>query len=122
MGLTTTFTREPGERCARHLPRWHEQRRLNNTSYCTGGCVGVWSAFDHQYCRFVHPAYLGTTDNGPQNRQQRSYRDNYDTLTWQKGTHRVRVGMMEEVTDTIDKGWDACTQGCLSLYSPETVQ
>jgi hypothetical protein len=120
IGLTTTFTANLVNDVRAVYHYWENNDGINTSAYCPAGCVGGGlpsitsivgsSTFDG-----------GTTDNGPQHRQERSYQVN-DTLTWQKGQHRLRVGMIEEVTDTINKGWDACTLGCLSLYSPETVE
>jgi hypothetical protein len=120
IGLTTTFSSSLVNDVRAIYHYWQNNDGINNTSFCGGGCVGLGLPSITSIVG-SSTAYVGTTDNGPQNRQQRSYQVN-DTLTWQKGNHRLRAGISEEITDTINKGWDACTLGCLSLYSPETVQ
>ncbi len=98
---------------------WQNNNGLTGLDVCTAPCIGVGlpSLTSMQGSGTFHG---GVNDNGPQNRQERAVQLN-ETLTWQKGAHRLRFGMIEEVMDTINKGWDACTDSCLSLYSPETV-
>jgi hypothetical protein len=63
----------------------------------------------------------GVTDNSPQFRQARSY-EFIESLSWQKGTHRLRFGMDFEDMHTKVVPWDACELGCLGLYTPETTR
>ena len=125
VGLTTTFSANLVNQVRGFFHQWDNNDGPNGTSvqggrYCPNGCVGgglpsITSLSGSS------TFYGGVNDNGPQNRQERSYQIS-DTLTLQRGAHRIRIGFDEEVIDTINKGWDACTLGCLSLYSPATVQ
>ena len=125
IGLTTTFSPTIVNQVRGFFHQWDNNDGPNtlNTQggrYCPNGCVGVGLP---SLVGMIGSStfYGGINDNGPQNRQSRSYEIS-DTLTWQKGAHRFRFGIDEEVMDTINKGWDACTIGCEDVYSPTTVQ
>ena len=60
----------------------------------------------------------GNEVNGPQFHQSRSYQVS-DTLSWQKGTHRIRFGADYEQMHTGYTPWDVCDPACVALYSPE---
>jgi hypothetical protein len=125
VGLTTTFSSTLVNQVRLFYHQWDNNDGPNDLNtqggrYCGNGCVGgglpslVGMIGSSTF-------YGGVNDNGPQNRQERSYEVS-DTLTWQRGAHRFRFGFDEEVMDTINKGWDACTIGCEEVYSPTTVQ
>ncbi|HYL38972.1 MAG TPA: carboxypeptidase regulatory-like domain-containing protein [Bryobacteraceae bacterium] len=63
----------------------------------------------------------GLNINAPQNHVSRSFEEG-DTLSWQKGAHRLRFGFDLERMNTLYNPWDFCVQGCLYLWSPETVR
>ena len=64
--------------------------------------------------------FAGVSDNSPQFRQARSF-EWIDGVTWQKGAHRIRMGIDYENMNTKVVPWDACVIGCLSVYSPEST-
>lgn len=61
--------------------------------------------------------YGGVSDNSPQPRQERSYEFS-DTLSWQKGAHRMKFGFDYERIHT-NNDWEFCTNSCVGVYSPE---
>ncbi len=63
--------------------------------------------------------YGGVSDNSPQPRQERSY-EFTDTMSWQKGTHRMKFGFDYERIHT-NNDWEFCTNSCVGVYSPETT-
>ena len=63
----------------------------------------------------------GNEVNGPQFHQSRSY-ELANTLSWQKGTHRIRIGMDFEQMHTGYTPWDVCDPACVGLYSPESTR
>jgi hypothetical protein len=65
--------------------------------------------------------YTGTNVNSPQFRQARSY-ELMDTLSWQKGTHRIQFGIDYEFMKTKVAPWDFCNPGCDYVFSPEYVE
>jgi Carboxypeptidase regulatory-like domain len=65
--------------------------------------------------------YTGASVNSPQFRQARSY-ELTDTLSWQKGTHRIKVGIDYEYMKTKVVPWDFCDPGCDYVFSPEYVE
>ncbi|HZS10581.1 MAG TPA: carboxypeptidase regulatory-like domain-containing protein [Blastocatellia bacterium] len=63
---------------------------------------------------------VGNTQNATQGRNLRRYTFT-DTLTWQKGAHRMRFG--GEYEHAPGTGfWGYCDPGCTSLFSPEVVK
>ena len=120
MGLTTTLSANLVNDVRGFFHFWQNNDGLTGDENCHLPCVGVGLP---SLTGMIGSGtfYAGSNDNGPQNRQSRSYQLN-DTLSWQKGSHRIRFGMEEELMDTINKGWDACTAGCLELYAPENVE
>jgi hypothetical protein len=65
--------------------------------------------------------YTGASVNSPQFRQARSY-ELSDTLSWQKGTHRIQFGIDYEYMKTKVAPWDFCDPGCDYVFSPEYVE
>jgi hypothetical protein len=65
--------------------------------------------------------YTGANVNSPQFRQDRSY-EAIDTLSWQKGTHRLQFGIDYEYNKTKVVPWDFCDPGCDYVFSPEYVE
>jgi hypothetical protein len=63
----------------------------------------------------------GNYSNGPQQHQNRSYQLT-DSVTWLKGSHRIRVGADFERTKTGYTPWNKCTPACISVYSVEQAR
>jgi hypothetical protein len=63
----------------------------------------------------------GASVNSPQFRQARSGELN-ETLSWQKGKHRIRFGIDWELMKTKVVPWDFCAPGCLYVFSPEETR
>ena len=51
--------------------------------------------------------------------QERSYQI-VESLTWQKGAHRLKFGFDYERIHT-NNDWEFCSLGCAGVYSPETT-
>ncbi|HML18778.1 MAG TPA: carboxypeptidase regulatory-like domain-containing protein [Bryobacteraceae bacterium] len=62
----------------------------------------------------------GQSVNSPQFRQARSLELN-DTVSWQRGTHRIRIGADYEHMKTKVVPWDFCDPGCLYVFAPEDI-
>jgi hypothetical protein len=125
IGLTTTFSPTVVNQLRAFYHQWDNNDGPNSATvqggrYCSGGCVSAGLPSLNGMVG-SNTFYGGVNNNGPQNRQERTYEIN-ETLTWQKGAHRLRFGFDEEVADLINKGWDSCTASCLLVYSPEAVQ
>jgi hypothetical protein len=93
-----------------------------NASDCQSPCIGLGlpSVISIQgSSTFTYGA--GNDPNGPQFHQSRSFQVN-DTVNWQRGNHRIRIGMDWEMMRTAYKPWDVCDPACVSLYSPEQTR
>ncbi|HWE51749.1 MAG TPA: carboxypeptidase-like regulatory domain-containing protein [Bryobacteraceae bacterium] len=125
IGLTTTFSATLVNQVRVFYHQWDNNDGPNGPGvdggrYCPAGCIGVGLP-TLTISGSATLGAIGVNDNGPQNRQERSPEIS-DTFTWQRGAHRLRFGIDEEVMDTRNKGWDACTLSCLGVYSPTTIQ
>ena len=120
VGVTTTLSPTIVNDARGFWHFWQNNDGLTGAANCQPPCIGVGLP---SIVSMVGSAtfYGGSNDNGPQNRQERAIQLN-DTLSWQKGSHRLRFGIEEEVMDTINKGWDACTLGCTYVYSVESTE
>jgi hypothetical protein len=63
----------------------------------------------------------GTNVNSPQFRQDRAY-EAIDTLSWQKGKHRLQFGMDYEFNKSKVVPWDFCDPGCDYVFAPEEIE
>src|SRR6516225_5695177 len=85
---------------------------------CVGfGLPGITSMIGSS--TFLYGA--GNSVNSPQFHQSRSYQLS-DTVSWQKGAHRLRFGMDYEQMHTAYKPWDVCDPACVAIYSPESTR
>jgi hypothetical protein len=63
---------------------------------------------------------VGGYPNSPQSKTVRRY-EYLDTLTWQKGAHRLKFGA--DITRDVSNGtWGFCLPLCTSVLAPETVR
>ena len=100
---------------------WHNQALQSTLAQCSPpACVGgglpeitpVQGSSNVQF---------GGFENDPNTRLFRRY-EAIDTLSWQKGTHRMKFGV-DYVTTMIDDAlWGFCLPMCLGAYSPETAR
>ena len=118
-GLTSTFTPNlvTDFRAVYHF--WQNEGPNSNPQDCVAPCYGsglpsIISMVGSG--TFTYGA--GNDPNGPQYHQNRSY-EATDTVTWQKGQHRIRFGADFEHTTTAYKPWDKCDPACISVYSVE---
>ncbi len=118
-GLTSTLTPTLVNDARLVYHYWQNEGPNSNPSDCTLPCVGsglpsIISMVGSS--TFTYGA--GNDPNGPQYHQNRSYQVT-DTVTWQKGDHRIRFGIDLEHTTTAYKPWDKCDPACISVFSPE---
>ncbi|HTA43992.1 MAG TPA: carboxypeptidase-like regulatory domain-containing protein [Bryobacteraceae bacterium] len=87
---------------------------------CTYPCVGFGLPSIVSYLGSA-TYNTGTSVNSPQFRQARSYEWS-DTLSWQKGSHRIQFGIDYEYMRTKVAPWDFCDPGCDYVFSPEDLK
>lgn len=101
---------------------WQNGGPNANPEDCKAPCVGIGlPAIISMVGSSTYTYGAGNDPNGPQFHQNRSYQA-LDTVSWQKGVHRIRFGVDVERTTTAYTPWDKCDPGCISLYSPETTR
>jgi len=120
LGLTSAFTPNLVNDARFQFHFWENNVTDAKPSDCQAPCIG-----------FGLPAIVtmvgsgtygtGTSVNSPQFRQARSLELN-DTLSWQKGKHRLRFGVDYEHMASKVVPWDYCDPGCLYVMSPETIK
>ncbi|HYA15937.1 MAG TPA: carboxypeptidase-like regulatory domain-containing protein, partial [Bryobacteraceae bacterium] len=122
LGVTTIFSSALVNDVRAQYHYWENKGPNATAADCTLPCIGaglpgittmVGSA------TFTYGA--GNEVNGPQFHASRSWEIN-DTLSWQKGSHRIRFGMDLEQMRTAYKPWDVCDPACIGLYSAEQTQ
>ena len=101
---------------------WQNGGPNANPEDCKLPCVGIGLPnISSMIGSATYTFGAGNPSNGPQFHQNRSYQV-LDTVSWQKGVHRIRFGVDLEMTTTAYKPWDRCDPGCLSIYSVETTK
>ncbi|HTS76670.1 MAG TPA: carboxypeptidase-like regulatory domain-containing protein [Bryobacteraceae bacterium] len=119
-GVTSTLTPNivNDARFAFHF--WENNVTDAQPSDCPYPCIGFGLP---AIVSFIGSNVYGTGQsvNSPQFRQARSGELN-DTLSWQKGTHRLRFGIDWEYMKTKVVPWDFCDPGCLYVLSPEDTR
>jgi hypothetical protein len=94
---------------------WSNRNLFPNSGDC-GSCVGLGFA-GLTFVGSSLGSYVGDTLNATQGRDLRDLTWT-DSLTWQKGSHRLRFG--GEIGFQPGTGfWGYCDPGCLAVYSPE---
>jgi|HubBroStandDraft_1064217.scaffolds.fasta_scaffold12112_3 hypothetical protein len=104
---------------------WRNLVEIASPSQCAAPCVGQGLtslvAGGNAGAGMVGSStfYAGVSDNSPQPRQERSY-ELVDSVSWQKGSHRMKFGFDYERIVT-NNDWEFCSLGCAGVYSVETT-
>lgn len=118
-GLTTTLSPNLVNDARFQFHFWENTVTDATQAQCPYPCIGFGLP---AIVEMIGSSTYGTGDsvNSPQYRQERSGELN-DTLSWQKGTHRIRFGLDWEYLHTQDD-WQFCQPGCLYVMAPEEIQ
>ena len=119
MGITSVFTPALVNDFRFQYNYWNNHNNQSVASDCSAPCVAgsLPNVFFFQGSNF--PA-VGPNFNAPQARNTRRF-ELTDTLSWQKGTHRFKVG--GDLNPTKSAGlWGFCTPLCTGAFSPEFVR
>ncbi|MBZ5605325.1 MAG: carboxypeptidase regulatory-like domain-containing protein [Acidobacteriia bacterium] len=115
LGLTSTLTPTTVNDFRFSYNFWSNRNLFPNQSDCAS-CVGLGLA-GITFVGSSLGSYVGDTQNATQGRDLRDFTWT-DNLTWQKGSHRIRVG--GEIGLQPGTGfWGYCDPGCFAVYSPE---
>ena len=96
---------------------WQNRNLFADQETCPG-CIGL--GFPQLTLVGSNNFAVGNTSNATQGRDLRRFTF-LDTLSWQKGTHRVRVGTELEYAPGTGF-WGYCDPGCSVAFSPEYVR
>ena len=119
LAITSTFTPNVVNDFRAVYHYWQNEGPNANPSDCVSPCIGTGLPSIITMVGSATYTYgAGNDPNGPQNHQNRSYQL-VDTVNWQKGQHRVRIGGDWEYTKTLYQPWDKCDPACISVYSVE---
>jgi hypothetical protein len=95
---------------------WQNRNLFADQNVCPN-CIGL--GFPQINLQGSSNFAVGNTSNATQGRDLRRYTF-IDSLTWQKGSHRLRFGT--ELEHAPGTGfWGYCDPACTSLFSPEVV-
>ena len=96
---------------------WSNRNLFPNSSDCAGclGLDGPQVSFAGVSSNFV----VGDTSNATQGRDMRRF-DWQDSLTWQKGSHRMKFGGLFEYAPATGF-WGYCDPACAEVFSPEAI-
>lgn len=117
LGLTSVFTPTLTNDFRFNYTYWRNRNLFADESTCPG-CIGL--GFPQITLQGSSNFSVGNTSNATQGRDLRRFTFT-DTLTWQKGSHRLRFGT--ELEHAPGTGfWGYCDPGCFTLASPEFVR
>jgi hypothetical protein len=115
MGLTTTLTPALVNDFRFQYNYWNNHNLPASPSDCTAPCVGGLPNI-YTFIGTNYPA-VGNNFNAPQGRNTRRF-ETVDTLSWQRGSHRIRFG--GDLNPTASNGyWGFCTPLCVGAWAPE---
>jgi len=119
-GVTSTITPSLVNDARVQFHYWENNVTDATQAQCPYPCIGFGLP---AIVSFIGSSTYGTGQsvNSPQFRQARSIELN-DTLSWQKGTHRIRIGVDWEWMKSKVVPWDFCDPGCLYVLSPESTR
>ena len=117
LGFTSVFTPTVTNDFRFNYTYWRNRNLFADNSSCPG-CLGL--GFPQITLQGSNNFAVGNTSNATQGRDLRRFTF-LDTLTWQKASHRLRVGT--ELEHAPGTGfWGYCDPGCFTLASPEFVR
>lgn len=119
IGLTTVFTPAVVNDLRLQYNYWDNHNLQAVPSDCSLPCVAgsLPNVFYFDGSNF--PA-VGPNFNAPQARNTRRY-ELVDTLSWQKGSHRLKFG--GDLNPTYSNGlWGFCTPMCVAAFTPEVTR
>ena len=120
MGLTTVVTPTLVNDFRFQYHYWQNNVTDATAAQCQAPCIGT--GLPALLTALPSATFLaGTSVNSPQLRQARSF-EWKDSMSWQKGTHRLAFGLDYEHMKTKVAPWDYCDPGCDYVFSPEFVQ
>lgn len=120
VGLTTVITPALVSDFRFQYHYWQNNVTDATAAQCQAPCVGT--GLPALLTALPSGTFLaGTSVNSPQLRQARSF-EWKESMSWQKGTHRIAFGLEYEHMRTKVAPWDYCDPGCDYVYSPEFIQ
>ncbi|HWE50176.1 MAG TPA: carboxypeptidase-like regulatory domain-containing protein [Bryobacteraceae bacterium] len=121
-GLTTILSTNLVNDLRGQYKYWYNHGSIASPSDCTAPCTGVGlPGITSMIGSGTFTYGAGNDVNAPNYHQTRSYQI-LDTLSWQKGSHRIRFGMDYERTRTAVTPWDVCDPACIAVYSVEQTK
>lgn len=116
LGITSVFTPSLVNDFRFNYTYWQNRNLFADEDVCPG-CLGLGLA---QVSISGTNITLGNTSNATQGRDLRRFTF-LDTLSWQKGTHRLRFGTELEYAPGTGF-WGYCDPACATVASPEFVR
>jgi carboxypeptidase family protein len=118
LGVTSVFTPTLTNDFRFNYTYWQNRNLFADENTCPG-CLGLGFP---EFATTVgsNNFRLGNTQNATQGRDLRRFTF-LDTLTWQKGSHRMRFGTELEYAPGTGF-WGFCDPGCVGVFMPEGVR
>jgi hypothetical protein len=121
-GITTIFSTSLVNDLRGQYKYWYNHGSIASPSDCTAPCTGLGlPGITSMVGSGTFTYGAGNDVNAPNYHQTRSYQV-LDTLSWQKGSHRIRFGFDYEATKTRVSPWNVCEPACIGLYSVEQTK
>jgi hypothetical protein len=116
IGLTTTITPTLVNDLRFQYNYWNNHNLPASASDCSAPCVA--GVLPNVYFFFgSNQSAIGPNFNAPQGRNTRRF-ELVDSLSWQKGAHRIRFG--GDLNPTASNGyWGFCTPMCVAAFSAD---
>jgi hypothetical protein len=122
VGVTSTLTPSLINDFRAIYHYWQNKAPDAHASDCVSPCIGSGlPAIVSMVGSGTFNYGAGNYSNGPQQHQNRSYQVT-DSVTWLKGSHRIRFGIDMERTKTGYTPWNKCSPACVSVYSVEQTK
>jgi hypothetical protein len=120
MGLTTVITPALVNDFRFQYHYWQNNVLDSTAATCQFPCIGF--GLPSIVAMIGSGTFIsGTNVNSPQLRQARAF-EWKDSMSWQKGTHRLSFGVDYEHMKTKVVPWDYCDPGCDYVFAPEAIQ
>ncbi len=118
LGVTSVFTPTLTNDFRFNFTYWQNRNLFADDNNCPG-CLGLGFP-EFTTTVGANNFRVGNTSNATQGRDLRRFTF-VDTLTWQKGSHRMRFGT--ELEHAPGTGfWGFCDPGCVGVFMPEGVR